>query len=1377
MKRPLSRSVFVFLILLFSGTHFVFAAAGDEKWDPMLPGTNGAVNAFAVSAYNLYMGGNFTIAGNVNANRVAKWNGEAWSALGSGMNGQVNVLATRGSTVYAGGAFTQAGGVAANYIAIWNGTVWTAMQTGLNGIVHDIWIAGDMVYVVGEFTKAGSLTVNHVAVWDGNNWSAIGAGLNGTAYTVMLKNSTLYVGGVFTKAGSVNAECVAKWTLDDGWQNLNSDFHGKWINEGTMDEVYEEPLVYDLLFHGDTLIVGGFFRGVNGASAYNIAAFNTSYWLGLKGGLHFDNNEGYVKNLLLYEDDLYVAGRFTSNTGLNAPYVARWSDKQWESLGSGLNNTARTMIKLENYLYVGGTFSEAGHKVCNNLAKWYMPESPVVQPFLQYSKITNGSMVNNGGKSMGCAWGDYDNDGHPDLFIANDDNTNNFLYHNNGDGTFTRVDALSGNPIVTDGGHSWSGSWGDYDNDGWVDLYVANYGHANFLYHNEGNGTFSRVTTGEIVNDDGYSSCGTWGDYDNDGDLDMFVANANGENNALYKNNGNGSFSKVISGFLVIEGGNSVAASWADYDNDGDLDLFVANREGENNFLYTNNGNGTFAKKFKGSIVTDGGDSRTCSWGDYDRDGHQDLFVGNQESQNFLYRNNGDGTFSRMTGGIPMTEMHDSRGSAWGDINNDGFLDIVVTNQGAYSYVYLNNGDLTFSRFYLDSVNARGAAFCDINNDGFLDLCVAVDSGNNQVYIYTEDNSNHWFSLVCKGNTSSFSGLGAQVAVLAVIDGDETWQIQEISGLTGFGGQTCQRAHFGLGNAARIDSIIVRWPSGVVWDTSAVARDQFFRLREYYPYSNITISTKPDDYTVSVDSDENDGPLTYLWRKGQTHEVGVDSFYTNAEDGRAFFDEWNNGGNRMQTYLVPNNDDSLTARFIDKFWLDLTSPYGTTDPDDDWYVAGDTIDIEVTDYVQTTTSNDSLRHKFLRWTGTGTGAYSGAANPASVVMRDNITQQAVWTIQYPLTLVYNDEIGDVIVEPSGWWQYKDSTVTLIARPVSGFYFGGWGGSVNGANDTIVFTMDTSHVVYPAFFKINEPPVVSMHDSTFVEDDTLVISTDILKTWITDAEQTYQRLTITVAATSNYFHTALNADGLSIWADRNFNGDGWLVVQARDSVNAVTKDTMFCTITAKNDPPGPFDLAAPADGFIAAEDTIMLSWFHSANVDTFMHKDVIGYAVFFGRQGRALDSLTTVTDTTFMYIHPADSADGIYEWRIKAIDVYLESVWSTSKRTIDIVIQTDVPPVLDAVPETFALYQNYPNPFNPATVIAYDLPVAARVELTIYNIRGSRVATLVNTEQAAGSFRVVWDGRNQAGRFVSSGIYIYRIRAEQFTMTRKMLFVR
>ncbi|MCH8010394.1 MAG: VCBS repeat-containing protein [Candidatus Marinimicrobia bacterium] len=466
----------------------------------------------------------------------------------------------------------------------------------------------------------------------------------------------------------------------------------------------------------------------------------------------------------------------------------------------------------------------------------------------EFTKITSGPVVNDGGTSLGVAWGDADDDGDLELFVGNVGGENNFLYNNNGDATFTSI--ISG-PVVTDGGFSRTGAWGDYDNDGDLDLFVTNVDMDNFLYANNGDGTFTKIISGPVVTDGGVSRSGSWGDYDNDGDLDLFVANTN-ENNFLYANNGDGTFTKITTGPAeVADSSASFSANWADFDNDGDLDLFVANIGGQNNYLYVNNGNGTFTQMTSGPVVTDGGNSLSGAWGDYDNDGDLDLFVANFGENDFLYTNNGAGAFTRELFGPVVADSNPTTNGGWGDYDNDGDLDLYVTNAGGNNALYTNNGNGTFTAVttglvVTDGVTGYGLGWADYDNDGDLDLFVAHLNGNNLLYA-NNGSGNHWFNLKLVGVQSNRTAIGAKVRIKAVVDGvSPIWQLQEIAGQTGYGTHGSLNADFGLGAATIIDSIQIKWPSGIVQVLTNVAVDQFMTVTEV----DITLPAPPQNLTA-----------------------------------------------------------------------------------------------------------------------------------------------------------------------------------------------------------------------------------------------------------------------------------------------------------------------------------------------------------------------------------------------------------------------------------------------------------------------------------------------------------------------------------------------
>jgi hypothetical protein len=520
---------------------------------------------------------------------------------------------------------------------------------------------------------------------------------------------------------------------------------------------------------------------------------------------------------------------------------------QWRRDGTPLVGKTNAALVLTNL-----QLADAGEYtvVVTNLGGAVTSQGAGLSVDPTFTKITTGRIVTDGGFSYDCAWGDYDNDGFVDLFVVNDGGPggqSNWLYRNNGNGTFTRM-AASG-PIVTDVATCHGCAWGDYDNDGWLDMMVSNGGGGNqFLYRNNGNGTFSKITSSRVA-EAGDCHSVRWGDYDNDGWLDLFLVKHDSGGNRLFRNQGDGSFTRITAGPLATDAFASWGASWGDYNNDGYLDLLLGN-DGPNN-LYQNNRDGTFLRITTGPVVTEFWNTKGMAWGDYDNDGFLDLFAAHSRlfgtsdpgQNDSLYHNNGDGTFSSVTNGAVVNSGGLSLSCAWGDYDNDGFLDLFVTNWdvgGATNFLFHNNGDGTFTRVMEGSqVNdvaiSNGCAWGDYDNDGFLDLFVANGNfqRNENNYLYRNSgNSNGWINLKLVGTQSNRSAIGAKVRVRATIFGRSIWQLREISGGSGFGGQNDLRASFGLGDSTNVDLVRIEWPSGTVQELRDVVVKQFLTVTE-----------------------------------------------------------------------------------------------------------------------------------------------------------------------------------------------------------------------------------------------------------------------------------------------------------------------------------------------------------------------------------------------------------------------------------------------------------------------------------------------------------------------------------------------------------------
>ena len=336
------------------------------------------------------------------------------------------------------------------------------------------------------------------------------------------------------------------------------------------------------------------------------------------------------------------------------------------------------------------------------------------------------------GVSKGAAaWGDFDNDGRLDVLLVGQGNSSNIagIYRNNGDGTFTDIGA--GLPAVQEA----AAAWGDYNNDGYLDVALSGYsfaagGRITRIYRNNGNGTFTQVADLAAVNDGALA----WGDYNNDGRLDLVLqgGSAGGRVTQLYRNDGNDVFTEVSTSFPAVYKG---AFAWGDYDNDGWQDLLLTgdSSSGSITKLYHNNGDGTFTDS--GNGLASVSFRSTVAWGDYDGDGDLDiLLTGFSGSTRYalVYRNNGDGTFTYNEAGLAGTA---DAGAGWGDLDNDGDLDIAYAGTDAGTRLYRNDGGGAFSVWPDDFSNVRDAsvAWGDYDRDGRLDLLVAGYDGSQRV--------------------------------------------------------------------------------------------------------------------------------------------------------------------------------------------------------------------------------------------------------------------------------------------------------------------------------------------------------------------------------------------------------------------------------------------------------------------------------------------------------------------------------------------------------------------------------------------------------------------------------------------------------------------
>jgi enediyne biosynthesis protein E4 len=493
----------------------------------------------------------------------------------------------------------------------------------------------------------------------------------------------------------------------------------------------------------------------------------------------------------------------------------------------------------------------------------------------------------------GCGWIDYDQDGLLDLYLVNSAATQAYkparplrsaLYHNNGDGTFTDVTQRAG--VGAEGLFGMGVAVGDFDNDGLPDLFVCGYGRC-ILYHNNGDGTFTDITDRARVENSGrWASSAAWFDYDNDGRLDLVIANYvdwSPEHNfycgdrgpgmrsychpddfhpqapTLYHNNGDGTFTDVSkSSELAQHPGNGLGIVTFDDDDDGWQDIFIANDHMPNS-LFHNNRNGTFSEVgyLAGVAVSSDGQFEAgmgTDAADVSGNGRMDIIVTHLDTQLArLYQNTGDGSFDDATfrSKLSYATFHLSGfGTRFFDYDNDGTRDLVMANghvldniqryhsETAYAepkLMFRNNGRGIFENvsdqlgpdLLLPRVS-RGLAVGDYDNDGDLDILVSNNGQAPQLLRNDHENENHWLQILLIGTKSNRDGVGARVKLTA---GDLVLYDQRKGGMSYQSAQD-PRLHFGLGQRGKVDSVEIKWPSGAVTTLHNLNCDQIIAVQE-----------------------------------------------------------------------------------------------------------------------------------------------------------------------------------------------------------------------------------------------------------------------------------------------------------------------------------------------------------------------------------------------------------------------------------------------------------------------------------------------------------------------------------------------------------------
>ena len=471
---------------------------------------------------------------------------------------------------------------------------------------------------------------------------------------------------------------------------------------------------------------------------------------------------------------------------------------------------------------------------------------------VSFTKIDNSPVSTMPSDSRSINFVDINNDGWEDLFITNGPGSgqNNMLYINNQGLGFT---LLTNDPIVQDNSASDGATFADADNDGDLDAFVVTWhGQKNYFYENNGDGSFTYLPELISGNAGTYSETASWGDADNDGLIDLYFTNSYiNLKNSYYKNNGELSFMPQEQSILVNKNEPSRNVQWIDFDQDNDQDLFITNESNKANNLYLNDGNGSFIQVENSLLTQSNKGSMSSSWSDIDNDGDLDLFIANagylQQQNNQLFINQGNGVFEEVNSGDLVSDGGCSYGSAFADIDNDGDEDLIVANgycnANLRDYLYINDGEGNFTRdesslAALPNTCSFGCAWGDYDKDGFLDLAIAQCKNSTSspqpvnTLFRNNGNANHWIQVILEGVQSNRSAIGATLKAKATINGAAIWQMRHITSQSGYCGQNSMIAHFGLGDAIQLDSLIVEWPSGATSHLSNIQIDTQIALSE-----------------------------------------------------------------------------------------------------------------------------------------------------------------------------------------------------------------------------------------------------------------------------------------------------------------------------------------------------------------------------------------------------------------------------------------------------------------------------------------------------------------------------------------------------------------
>ena len=1413
----------------------------DDRFAFPGPGVDGSIYTIFIDGTNVYIGGSFTQIGDVSANHIAKWDGNTWSPLGSGVDSPVIAVAVNGNYVYAGGysTFQPTSVFEGNCIEIWDGNTWSG--TGMFDWVSDMTLSDGDVYIVGHFgtpftthenyciTKwngiicssfgnglysyvINTIAVNgsdmyvggneihrispgsdyiNVAKWDGNIWSSLGSGVDDEVNAIAVNGSDVYVGGKFYHAGGMDANYIAKW---DGstWYSLGSGVNGR---------------VDAITVSGSDVYVGGWFTQAGGADANHIAKWDGSAWESLGNDVN-----GGVSAIAVSGSDVYVGGGFLKAGDVNANRIAKWNGNTWsslgnESLGSGMNDVVNAVAVCENNIYVAGNFTQAGNIDVDYIAKWNGIAWSTIGSGVDgrvKSMYVNGSDVfvigegvsNYIAKWDGSTWSSLGSGewveqittlaiSGSDVFIG---------------GWFEEIDGITVNHIAKWDGSTWS-SLGSGVDDGVNTIAIS----GNDVYVGGGFEEIDGITVNYIAKWDGstWSSLGN-GIYDGIVNIiaisgnDVYVGGELEEADGITLNNvakwngstwcslGDGVDGPVdriaISGSdIYVEGdfeeaggipANNIAkwngSTWSSLgDGIGDINviavsgdnLYVGGPKRQENSYATGyiakwdgstwsyleselngtvasiavNGNDVF---FGGSFTRVGGKSSSyiACWHE---SGLESLtIISPNGGENWFVGGNHDITWtSSGTSGTVKIEYSTDSGSTWTDIVTS------TDDDGTYSWTVPN----TPSDQCLIRVSDTDGDPSDVSDTVFsiiepiADLRASVN-GQNILLDWTAPDGATEFNIY-RGTTYNFAPdltNGTNRIGDHITDQDESTEgIQWTD--TGNGADIVGDPN--VNYFYQVTAFVPATQAAVKHAASSInpkgtphtATGQIYNSDSSLPGNtdiqfSAYITTRPEEVLTqaSFGSGYQDG----YW------VVSVGNFPSDWSAGEILhldIENTTNGESGVLEMTLTNDDPDMAP------------------------------DLTLSHIVESSPSNTAGEFDIALTTTEGTNI-----NEVVLVMETSEIQNPITTAEELANAIPNcsvvyywDAAGQgTMGHPKGLPFNNFAVQTGYPYPVNVTADGVWtvAGKVSHASFNLVTTENTdiNHIGLP----LNQNDLTTAEElGEDITDCTVVYYWDVAGQGTMGHPIGLPFNNFAVTPGHAYY---VNVTGNSTWPQENVA-----------SLSLAKNQSRLHNLDNKRSPGagiphlayGEYQLAKAKDKDCSIT---LKSWIEGREEEILTESHVgVGFDErYWWVEVSNLESPWQVGDV----LHVELLVNGGEYSGTQSIPL------STNGADVGNPITINYTPER-ILPTQYALLRNYPNPFNPETHIGYELPEESNIRLEIYDVTGSLVRTLVNKQQSAGRYEVIWDGKNTHGNRIVSGLYFYKMTTPKYTHVQKMMLVK